>query len=227
MYDPWLDRLSDYVDGLMDEAEARELRKHLETCDDCRAIEADLRTIVQLAHDAQPIEPARDLWPAILGGISASSAPRDIASARSARVARRFSFSMPQLAAAAVLLMAVTGTAVWLISSEEDGAVSGTIVQNAAPEPSYRLVSLEQEPQVTDEIAALQATLEENRSVLDPATVEVVERSLESIDRAIADARAALEADPGNPYLHRQLDNTMRKKVDILRMATRVPRAGT
>src|SRR5690606_41021941 len=78
---PWLDRLSDYVDGLMDEAEARELRKHLETCDDCRAIEADLRTIVQLAHDAQPIEPARDLWPAILGGISARSEERRVGEA--------------------------------------------------------------------------------------------------------------------------------------------------
>src|SRR5690606_33702619 len=105
-------------------------------------------------------------------------------------------------------------------------AESGTVVQAAGDVGrNVRMVDLRPEPQYTGDIAALEAALEANRDRLDPATIDVIERSLESIDRAIEDARAALDADPGNPYLHRQLDNTMRKKVDVLRLATRVQRA--
>ena len=77
------------------------------------------------------------------------------------------------------------------------------------------------------DVAELEQALQQQRGQLDPQTVEVVERSLESIDQAIDDARTALSADPGNPYLHRQLDNNMQKKLDILRRATRVNRAGS
>jgi hypothetical protein len=71
------------------------------------------------------------------------------------------------------------------------------------------------------DVAELERALEENRGSLDPATVEVIERSIEAIDAAILDARDALASDPGNPHLHRQLDSTMRKKLDVLRRATR------
>jgi hypothetical protein len=71
-----------------------------------------------------------------------------------------------------------------------------------------------------DDVAALEQALEQNSAQLDPVTIDVIQRSLEAINDAIDDARAALEADPGNPYLHRQLDNTMRKKIDVLRRAT-------
>jgi hypothetical protein len=51
-------------------------------------------------------------------------------------------------------------------------------------------------PEFTDDVVELERALEQNRAQLDPATVEVIERSLESIDRAIEDARAALAAIP-------------------------------
>lgn len=104
---------------------------------------------------------------------------------------------------------------------------SGTIIQSAGdPVRSTSTVAAVVPPtDYTQDVTTLERALEENRAELDPATVEIVQRSLESIDRAISDARSALAADPGNPYLHRQLDKTMQKKIDVLRRATGTRRA--
>ena len=49
-----------------------------------------------------------------------------------------------------------------------------------------------------------------------------IEQNLAVIDRAIADARRALAADPGNPYLSTYLAHTMRRKIDLLRQAATI-----
>ena len=66
-------------------------------------------------------------------------------------------------------------------------------------------------------INELQAALQASRSRLDPHTVQIVEQNLALIDKAIADARAALAADPASPYLNAHLASTMRRKVALLR----------
>jgi len=66
-------------------------------------------------------------------------------------------------------------------------------------------------------IADLQATLTQNESRLDTTTVRIVRQNLAIIDRAIAEARVALQKDPGNAYLNLHLANTMRRKVELLR----------
>lgn len=243
MHDPWIEKISDAIDGLLSPDEQRELDEHLAGCAECRGIADELREVVAAAQAAPLIEPARDLWPEIAARIDTgdrTAPPRDAARLAGlspltvhgapTRGARRFSFSAPQLAAAAVMLMMLSGASVWLLSGGEAGqaAASGTIIQSSGGLPSStRMVSAAPQPApgYDDHIADLEAALEASRSSLDPATVEIVERSLESIDRAIEDARTALEADPGNPHLHRQLDNTMRKKIDVLQRATGVQRA--
>jgi hypothetical protein len=71
-------------------------------------------------------------------------------------------------------------------------------------------------------VADLQRVLEAGRGTLDTATVRVIEKNLARIDRAIADARRALAADPGNAYLNAHLAQTMRRKIDLLRQAATI-----
>lgn len=226
MNDMWTDRLSEYMDGALSPADTAALERHLTECDDCVTILGELREVVGAAGAAEGILPERDLWSGIAARIEQGT---DVLPLRP--VARRFSFSLPQLAAAAVVLMAFSGGAVYLLQQDQPAVqtASGTIAQNAAG-GAVRLVADEPpaaDPQVVADVAALEQALAESRDRLDPATVEVVERSLESIDVALRAATDALEADPGNPYLHRQLDNTMRKKLDLLRRATGTQRVGT
>lgn len=241
MHDPWIEKLSDHIDGRLNDADARGLQEHLAHCAECRSIADGLRDVVAAAHNAPVLEPERDLWTGIAAGIAAlTAAPAPGAPVTSAmdgmrasaaaarRAQRRFSFSMPQLAAAAILLMALSGAGAWMIAGRPDAAAgsSGTIIQSAGSTGgSVSTVAAGLPAEYVQDVTGLERALEENRAELDPATVEIIQRSLESIDRAISDARTALAADPGNPHLHRQLDNTMRKKIDVLRRATGVQRA--
>jgi hypothetical protein len=73
------------------------------------------------------------------------------------------------------------------------------------------------------DVAQLRALVAERRSELDSATVAVLERNLELIDRAIAESRAALQRDPASEFLADQLARAMTKKVAILRTVALLP----
>src|SRR5713101_9947924 len=103
MNDQWTDRLSEYLDGELDDAERVALEAHLATCADCTTVLADLRRVVGRAQALDDRPPARDLWPGIAERIGVST---DDLAARRAR--RRVSFTVPQLIAASVTLVALS-----------------------------------------------------------------------------------------------------------------------
>jgi hypothetical protein len=53
--------------------------------------------------------------------------------------------------------------------------------------------------------------------------VTVIETSLRVIDEAISQSRAALAKDPASAFLRDRLDNSLEKKVDLLRTAAMLP----
>jgi hypothetical protein len=247
MHDPWTERLSEYLDGELAPRDAASLEEHLASCDVCAATLAGLERVVATAAALPVREPADDLWAGIAAAITtdagssehAGSAERpaargsDILSMVGHRrsAPRSITFTMPQLAAAALVVMTVSAATVWLAVSGPVGgsgsaAVEGTIFRSVtAPlPPQVRLVDTR--PAAEEEMASLAALLEDARSSLDPATVEVVERSIESIRDAILAAQAALEADPGNPRLQRQLDSTLQRREDLVQRMSRVQRGG-
>src|SRR3989454_3202589 len=110
----WTDRLSLYLDGALAPAEREACEGHLAECAACAGTLADLRRVVARARSLEDRPPATDLWPAIAAGIgrSARGDVADLAERRRGR-ARRFSFTPPQLAAAGVALVLLSGAAVW------------------------------------------------------------------------------------------------------------------
>lgn len=94
--------------------------------------------------------------------------------------------------------------------------------------PTARLASAapvmkEAEPVYDREIGKLRAIVKERRSQLDPKTVAVLEQSIAVIDSAIAQSRAALAKDPSSGFLATQLNQSLDKKVELLRMAASLP----
>ena len=104
-----------------------------------------------------------------------------------------------------------------------DTQVQGWMKQFAAATPVIRMP----EADLLWARGRLEAEFELRRAVLDPATIQVVERNLAIIDGAIAESRRALEADPSSGFLNGYLAEAMRRKVDLLRQATRIQRTET
>jgi hypothetical protein len=69
-------------------------------------------------------------------------------------------------------------------------------------------------------IRELRETLDAQRSKLAPSTIRTLETSLGVIDAAIAEARAALAADPANQALVDILSARYERQVDLLQRAT-------
>jgi anti-sigma factor RsiW len=218
MSDRWMERLSEYLDDELAPGERLALEAHLESCDDCAALLTDLRRVVARARDLEDRPPRRDLWPTIARQIGATPA-------RTLTPRRRWSFSMPQLAAAAVALMTVSGGAVWLVQSQgAQPSVTPVATAPSSSTPAAINASHTAAESYAAAVADLERVLAGGRGQLDSATVRVIEQNLAVIDRAIAQAQQALQADPANLYLNSHLAETMRRKLDLLRQAaTLVP----
>ncbi|HEU5303954.1 MAG TPA: zf-HC2 domain-containing protein [Gemmatimonadales bacterium] len=221
MTDPWMDRLSEYLDGELAAAERKAVEAHLVSCARCRALLGDLQLVVDHARLVEHPGPARDLWPGIAARIGATPpvVPRtaDLASRRQ----RRWSFSLPQLAAAAVLLIMLSGGSVWVLRSPPTAPARITTapVPVGAGSPAAVNASTSASQSYTAAVADLEQVLARGRGQLDTATVRVIQENLAAIDRAIAQAQQALAADPANLYLNTHLAETMRRKLDLLRQA--------
>lgn len=214
MTDPWVDRLSEYLDRELAPADVRMLEAHLTNCAKCQAVLADLRRVVGHAHALDDRPPVTDLWPGIAESIGTAS-PR---AARAAR--RRFAFSVPQLLAASLVLMIVSGGTVWYGTRHAGASSSVDQIPSTIPAIGSPVAWTNDAPYATA-IAQLDSALDEGRKAgrLDTTTIRVLEHNLTIIDSAIAQARRALLADPGSAYLNAHLAETMQRKLQLLRGA--------
>lgn len=214
-HDTITDRLSEYLDdeGELSVRERAEIEAHLADCPACRQVCDDLRTIAAAAGRLHETSPDHDLWP----GIAARVATTSVATF-GRRERRRFSFTLPQLAAAGIALMVLSGSMVYMARSGDNRADFPAISAERGIDAIVP-VSLT-DPQYDSAIADLEQALEEGRTKLDPETVKVLEQNLASIDLAIEQCRRALDADPANAFLTSHLASARQRKLALLRRAT-------
>ena len=188
-------------------------------------------------HDHEPLEaddllaraigewrdetPARDLWPGVAARLDTAGVRRP----------RQIAFTLPQLAMAASLLIAMASGLTWLAARPAAPAGDGQEVVLAESEPAGLVQGDVQNANFADAqfdaaVTDLERILREDRDRLDPRTVLVIERNLQAIDDAIREARMALNDDPANTYLNSHLADARRRKLELLRHVTTLASAG-
>jgi tetratricopeptide (TPR) repeat protein len=216
--DTYTDRLSDYLDGELDAAGSAQIEAHLAGCEECRKTLTDLRLVIAHAANLQDAGPDADLWPGVAARLD--DGRRNVAQFRAASLSKRFSFTMPQLVAAALALMVLSGSMVWLarLGGERTDfpAVAGQVVR-----PEVIPANLA-DAHFDEAISDLQQALESGRGSLDAETIRILEQNLQSIDDAIEQCRRALAADPANVYLNSHLAEAKKRKLALLRRATSI-----
>lgn len=162
--------------------------------------------------------PTRDLWSGIQSRISEQPAKQT----------RGITFTLPQLALAASLLIAVASGITWSIAHPP--AVKEPVIQAyGMPEDDNggQIVQANfADAQYNAAVSDFERILREERDRLDPRTVQIIERNLKAIDAAINEARMALNNDPANPYLNSHLADARQRKLDLLRHAATLASAG-
>jgi tetratricopeptide (TPR) repeat protein len=228
-HDAIVDRLSDYLDGEdLSTADRAAIEAHLGACRECQATLDELRAVAAYAGRLPDRAPETDLWPGVETRVRGTS--QLLRFARGAE--RRFTFTLPQLVAAGLALMVLSGGMVWIARSgdprarlppivakgdgRDDSAAAAADDKDGTPIAPASFADSYYDQAVSD----LEKTLAESRSRLDPETVRVLEENLASIDAAIEQSRKALRNDPANVYLNNHFAAYRNRKLALLRKAT-------
>ncbi|MGE0439358.1 MAG: zf-HC2 domain-containing protein [Gemmatimonadales bacterium] len=187
------DRIPDLLSGRLTPEARTRVDAHLAGCAECRE---DVDTATWIGERAgrlpRSIAPARDLWTEI--------APR------LERRPRRFAVSVWSLAAAALVLIAVSSA-----------ATVALVRRTASPDPAG---FAELEVGYQNAALELSGVYRRSRDSLAPETRAVLERNLDVIERALAEARAALDADPANRALEAVVVAAYKRKIEFLERAS-------
>lgn len=206
-------RLNDWVDGLLEPADAEAVRMHVEACARCADDIAKLRRLLALAAEVpRAIEPPAGTWEAI--------ADRTVDLGRRRREVL-YGLRLP-LAAAAVVLVALGGALAALVLRDAAPAATAIAVtdDHAGGMALAALASAESEYDRTFD--GLLAEYRQRQPQLDTATIRVVDENLLIIEQALERARAALEADPTNGELPLLITDTHRKRIALVERALRL-----
>lgn len=240
MHDEWTAKLSDFLDDELTPEERYAVESHLQGCEACAAVLEELKQVVARARALEPRPSRADLWPGIAAHIEET---RDRAAVAAilpmrTRAGWRVTFTLPQLAAASLLLATLSGGVAWRIGRQASVVSQKSEVVTPQSEVASRQsddlrptddgraaagdvvvpVALA-DAQYDAAVADLERELKEGRDRLDPSTITIVEHNLQTIDEAIRQAREALAADPANSYLSGHLVEARRRKLDLLRRA--------
>jgi anti-sigma factor RsiW len=205
--------LVDFVDGELEPARQHDLERHLEGCDVCRALVADLRAIRAAAFTLDRLEPSPHVWAALQARLA--NEPPPLASVLPWRnpVAWR-----PWLAAAATLLLA-TALGIWSLWRPAQPPSAADRDTDIAPEELVASVEADlqaAEAHYEKAIQGLEQIARSDNDALDPAVAAVLQKNLQVIDQAIGESRAAIRSQPTSANAQESLFDAMRNKVALL-----------
>jgi len=186
------------------------------------------RLLAEAAGLPRAIEPERDAWPPIRERIESRRVraipgrPLPDLAPSWRRVAR--------LTAAAAAVLIVTASVLVLRpgrgKSRPSDITVGPTPTPASLSPASAAPLSAVLAQYEEAARELEAAVRARELALEPATRQVVRRSLAAIDSAIADLRAALEQDPGSTAVVRYLAAAYERKLDFLKRARGIPARG-
>ena len=220
----YTEAIQELADGTLGPVRRAELQTHLDQCDACRALAADLQKIRRAAASLEPVAPPDHVWMQIAGRLRQEGRVRETLQPRNRQMAL--------LAIAAALLLAV-GASLYVLfprngapaTAVADGAVSPA--DPAAKPAGGNAPDADPVQSITDDLAVaerhyqsaiekLEVVAKSNDGTLDPATAAIIQQNVQVINQAIAESRTALKAEPQSAPARDSLFEALRQKVTLL-----------
>jgi hypothetical protein len=212
----YLNAINELVDGTLGPIRRVELELHLESCEGCRALAADLQQIARTAASLDPLDPPDRVWMQIAGRLRQEGR----VTGETIRPARR---SHTVLALAAALVLAVAGSLLLLTPRQpapgpqpQPSAVDTHEPPAGNPDPDDPVQS------VTSELALNQQRFKNaigeasKNGIVDPETAAELEKDFLVMTEASARIRKALETDPQNTVARQSLYGVLKQQVQFL-----------
>jgi hypothetical protein len=215
------EELNDLIDGRLDQNSATRIREHLIACESCRLEHGQLTALLTAASETQlSVDPGPDLWEDVRRTIESRKevalpglghAPAMLPTKRPVRV------SPSLLAVAAVVLIVLSSGITSIVLRRPSTPVAQVPVTTTERATVLPVVVRSTEDEYARTIRELRISVDAQRTSLSTETIRTVDHSLAIVDSAIAEARAALIADPNNRTLVDLLASSYQRKLDLLR----------
>ena len=214
--------ISRSIDGDLSERESARLERHLGACGECRALQADLRKIVDGAARLETPEPSERVWLDIRAGLTREKPAG--AGGRSADLRRpAFGLGLPALryagVAAVALVLVITGVSI--------GRRLGRGPAPLGPEAreKYTLAKLDEAERFYQQaIKSLSEAFTAEKGTLAPQVAELFDRNLSVIDATIQACRRAVLEEPDDLEARNYLLAAYTQKLTLLDSALDVQR---
>ena len=211
----YLNAIHERVDGTLGPIRRAELELHLEGCDGCRALAADLQEIARSARSLDVLEPPEHVWKSIAGRLRTE---RGMTEPSGALGRHR---SMAMLAVAAALLLAV-GASLFMLRTPVPPPQTTATTQLAGEPASGDAASEDPVQGVVKKLAVTETAFQdlvnasEATNTVDPKTAAALKKNLLVMNEAINETRKALDADPQSAPARASLYEVLKQKIQFL-----------
>jgi Putative zinc-finger len=212
----YLNAIDELVDGTLGPLRRAELELHLESCEDCRALVADLQKIVRVAASLEPLVPPDRVWGRIAGQLHQEGR------VTTAPASRRGSYTV--LALAAALLLAVGASLFVLLPRHSGTPAAPPVVTTVDPHPPAGNVDPDDPVQGIDSelVRAEQhfknavEEAQKTAGAVDPETVATMQKTLGVINDALKESREARKTDPQSAEASKSYYELLKQKIQFL-----------
>jgi hypothetical protein len=209
--------IQELADNALGPVRRAELQTHLDTCEECRALAADLQKIKSAASTLDPMVPPSRVWQSIAERLRQEGRA---AKAPASRVRAAV------LAIAASLVLAV-GASLYMLRTYDRAVPGSSGSSNVTAAQDGNATTADAVQSINDDLAAvvkhyesaivkLEQVVNSEDSPIDPQTAEILKKNLPVIDQVIAESQSALQSEPQSAPARESLFEALRKKVNLL-----------
>jgi hypothetical protein len=213
-----LDSLSNYLDDSLLANEAQLIESHLGQCSRCYSVRLELTEIRRAARELPLHTPPRALWARIQLSLEAEST--EPGPARQAvkqpgwwtrLMERRFTFTLPQLAGASALAVALITFAFVNAFQQQPRPLNGSPFRQGSA------ALLPGEDEIKRDIDRQLNVLKARQAAWDPQMREIFERNLFKIDESLKSCRQSLDHNPHNSDHQQMVITLYNEKLQLLK----------
>jgi anti-sigma factor RsiW len=195
-------RISEFVDGDLEQGRTARLERHIGSCLECRALLKDFRAIREAAGRLETPAVPDDAWLKVRAGLREKRSPNPGAFPR-----------LPRLAPVAAAFLIIFGAGIVFVLMRGPAGDRKAVRKDE----QYTLSRLDEAERIYEQAdRTLSEAVAGRRGKIDPRIAEMFERNIEAVDGALKTCRQTARVCPGDIRVRGFLLDAYREKIVLL-----------
>jgi hypothetical protein len=203
-------RISEYIDGLLDESAVHQLEAHLEKCENCSGLLAEMTSLVKDARQMEKVQPSEGVWLSIRKELIKKEQQSENRLAQISDFFNVIKYPRGLAIATSALLLLIISTFIFynglpFLTNDPNDPMKVAHHHFEEAEKHYQIA-----------INSLKKNMPDYEAKLPPDLLTVFNENLKIIDQSIQVCQAAIREHPDNEAANALLMACYKKKIELL-----------